>query len=117
MKERAHARLAIAGESALVDVEIVLREAAEHDLLDARKRRKCRMNRRHGDGGSELDRIAIDARADARKCERSNPVTRGELQRAPVTRCEQLWLSFCAAMPHRPDGMDHVLGRQAITPR
>src|SRR5213078_2127353 len=90
------------------------REAAEHDLLDRRRRCKRRSNGGNGDRRGKVDRIAVDARADAGKGERRNPMLRGELERAPVARREKLRLAFRSAPPNGSDGVDHKSRRQAV---
>ena len=38
----------------------------------------------------------------------------GNPQRVAVAGSQQLWLALFAAMPHRADGVDHKLCRQAV---
>ncbi len=72
-------------QGAFVDPQVVRREAAEDDLLNRRKLPHRRMNRGHRNRGCELDRVAVDAGADARKGERAEFFLGGEQQGTSIT--------------------------------
>ena len=63
-------------------------------------------------GRGELDGIAVDAGADGRERDGSEPVRRRELEAAPVARGEKRRLTCAAAAPARPRRMDHRTRRE-----
>ena len=68
-------------------------------------RAECDLGRRPG-------RIAVDARRDRRERDRAATELHGDLERAAVTRGQERGLARVAALPDRPDGMDHVSRRE-----
>ena len=68
----------------------------------------------HCDLGGQRDREGVDPAADRREGDRPRPGFHGELQRAAITRGQQLRLAVLAAVPHRADGVDHVARRQVV---
>ena len=53
----------------------------------------------------------------AGKCDRSKPMRGGKIERRAIAGRQQLLLALAAAAPHRPDRVDHMLGRQPIAAR
>src|SRR6266550_4183243 len=87
--------------------------SAEEDEADELDRCGLRLpRRRHGDGGGELDRIAVDARRDRRKRDTRASELRGQLQRPAVARRQKLGLAGFASTPDRADCVDHVAREQ-----
>src|SRR5206468_4758838 len=83
--------------------------SAEEDEADGLDRCAMRVpGRRNGDGGSELDRIAVDARRDGRKRDTPASELRGQLERAAVARRQKLGLAGFASAPDRADCVDDV---------
>jgi len=64
------------------------------------------------DLGGRLDRIAVDAGRDGRKRDGAAVELGGNLERAPVTRGQELGLALVAAAPDRADRVDHVARRE-----
>jgi hypothetical protein len=62
-----------------------------------------------------LGRKAVDARRDGGKRNRSQIVSLAQRQRAAVARRQRLILAGVPAVPHGPDGMQHMLCRQPVT--
>src|SRR5262245_27859563 len=77
-------------EDALVHLEIGRRETAESDFPDGRMLLPRVAHRPDGDRRRQLDRVAVDAGADARERERREAVRGRDLDAAPVARREQL---------------------------
>jgi hypothetical protein len=89
-------------------------EAREDHALDARVRQRvdhC------GDGDMHriIRRVVVDAAADRRKRNAFEVRVLRQVERAPVARREQFRLAVPAAVPYRPDRVNHVLGRQLVT--
>lgn len=68
------------------------------------------------DAGRAIGGEAIDAGGDGRKGDRRQRVGLTEFERAAIAGGEQPILAGVAAVPDRPDGVNHVSGRQPIAP-
>ena len=68
----------------------------------------------HGNCGRLFDGVAVHATADRRKGNTVNIIFISQLHAALVTAFEQVGLFFVAAVPHRPDRVDHVFRRQPV---
>lgn len=92
-------------------------EAAEHDALQT-----CRgvQPGGHGTDGNTrgaVGRESVDAGRNGRKRNRPDPMGGGEFERNAVARGQQPVAFLRAAFaPHRPDRMDDVARRQAVSP-
>ena len=73
-------------------------------------------NGRHGNLRGQLDRIAVDPRADAWEGQRGETVLAGELDVAAIARGEKLGLALAAATPDRADRVNDVSRGEAIAP-
>src|SRR5262249_42119854 len=104
-------------EGPLVDAEIAGREAAEDDFFHRWMIRDRGADGRHGDLRGQLDRIAVDAGADAREGQRGEAVLGGELDGGAIARGEEVGLTLAAATPDRADRVNHVSRGEAIASR
>jgi hypothetical protein len=91
-------------------------KAAEHHPRDVRRR-----SQRFGNGGNRdacrtIGGEAIDAGGDCREGHRRQRVGLTQFERAAIAGGQQSILAGVAAMPDRPDGMDHMPGRQPVSP-
>lgn len=94
------------------------REATEHDAIDAA--RCCRQfggNRAHGDARRAIGRKSIVTGGDRGKRDRVQPIRGGKIERGAVAGCQQFILARAAAVPYRPNGMDHMLRKQPVATR
>src|SRR5919201_3108283 len=66
------------------------------------------------DRGRVLEREAVDAGADRREGDRPDAALARDRERVPVAARQQLRLALAAAVPDRPDGVDHPGGRQPV---
>ncbi len=84
-------------------------EAAQHHARDAaRLARQLRHDRADSDPRGAIGRKTVDAGRDRRESNAGEPVSRGNLQRAPVAGGEQRILIVFAIVPDRPDRMNDV---------
>src|SRR6185312_175656 len=67
--------------------------------------------------GSAVSRKAIDAGRDGGKGNRGEIMVAAKPDRGGIAGGKQRVLAMSAAIPHRPDSMDHIFGRQAISTR
>src|SRR5207249_11252989 len=79
--------------------------------------RQLRAHRLDRDLGRRLDRVAICPRADRRERDRLDAVLVRELETVDVAAAQQLGLVPLPAAPHGAYRVDHVLGRQPVSPR
>src|SRR5262249_55995838 len=71
--------------------------------------------RRNRDARGAIGRKAVDAGRDRRKSHRSKVMLAAKLNRAAIAGGEQIVFVEAATVPHRPDGVDHVLRRKPIS--
>lgn len=88
---------------------------AEDHFLQRAWRAQEIAHRRDRDHRRLFRRIAVDAGADAGERDAGEALRGGEGQALAVARGQQFRLVLRAALPHRPDGMDHELGGQVVT--
>ena len=89
-------------------------EGHEADFLDREHGCQAILDRGHGEAGRGLERVAVDAGADAGKGDRPDAVGDRELEGIPIAGSEQRRLALAAAVPDRAHGVDHVTGRQSV---
>ena len=97
-----------AAELLAVDREVLVGEEDERNPFDSGMAFELCTDRSECDLGGRLGRIAEDARRDRRERDRAATELGGDLERPAVTRSQKLGLVRSAALPDRPDGMDHV---------
>jgi len=91
------------------------REAAINDLRDAARRRgKFGGDGPDGNARGAIRREAVNTGRDSRESDRGEPMLGGKFERRAIAGCQQLLFVVAAAASHRPDGVDHMLGRQPI---
>src|ERR1700704_6281364 len=87
-------------ENAFEDRKIVRREAAKNDLTDGCQLAGRRQNRGYRDPCRKVDRVAIDAGADARESEREKFIFCRQFQAAPIARGQEFCLATRASSPN-----------------
>jgi hypothetical protein len=96
----------------------VLRKAAEDNTPNpARRSGEFAGNGSDGDARGQIRRKTIDASRDGWKRKRHQTMTRAEINRGAIARRQQFVLAMIAAVPHRPDSVDHMLRRKPIGAR
>lgn len=98
----------------LVDSQVVGREAAEDNILNLRRILQRGQDCIDCNAGGKLDWIAIDARADTRESQRNCTCRTGQLDGAPIARCQEFWLSIAASTPDRTHRVNDVLGLESV---
>ena len=98
-------------ELSAVGVEGIVVEARENDFLDEHVLHDKLRAFTYRDNDRLLERITVDAATDRRKSDGPDIVLEREPEAGPVTRGEQLGFAALAAVPHRSDGVNHVLRR------
>jgi len=98
----------------LVDLQVARRKAAEDDFVNAGKTLQCRADCGDGYLGRKIDRVAIDACADAGECQRRNAVRARKFHGAAIARCQQFRLAVHATAPDWANGVNDVLGGQPV---
>ena len=97
---------------------------AMHGLcIDCHKEKEAELGRPHhhecatchvdGDPAGVVDGITVGPAADRRKGDRSGPLFDRQLQARAITGGEQFRLVAIAAVPDRPDRVNHIAGRQS----
>lgn len=89
-------------------------EAAEHHARDIGRGGQRLGNGGNRDPGRAIGGKAIDAGGNGRKGYGRQRVGLTQLERAAIAGSEQLILACVAAVPGRPDGMNHMPGRQPV---
>lgn len=98
----------------LVLQQVFWGKAAEDHLCDRRMLRKAFLDSADRDVCSQMDWVAIYACADAGKSDRDHrPLLRQRDAPAIAVR-KQCGFATFSALPHRPYGVDDVVGRKAI---
>jgi hypothetical protein len=92
----------------------VLGEAAEDDVCDGRRGRQRVDHCRHGNPRGAIGGKTVDAGRNGGKGNRCEAVYLAQLQRAAITGSQRIILAFTATVPHRSNGMNHMLRRQTI---
>src|SRR5262249_49584259 len=93
----------------------IRRKAAEDDAREAaRSMGDLRRHGADGDAGRALRRKTIDAGRDGGKRDRAQALRGCERERRAITGREQVVLALAATAPHRSDGVDDVLGFEAV---
>ena len=89
-------------------------KAAEHHARHDRRCGQCFGNGGNRDTGRAIGGEAIDAGGNGREGYRRQRVGLAKFERAAITGSELLILAGAAAVPDRPDRMNHVPGRQPV---
>jgi len=89
-------------------------EAAERNSCYLRRRSQRIDNGTDRNTGGTVGRKAIDAGRNRWKGDRGEPVLLAELDRAAIAGGKQIILTKRAAIPHRPNRVDHVSGGEPI---
>lgn len=98
----------------LVDSQITRPEAKEDNLLQGSYALDEVHDLTDGDPRRKVDRVSVDARADARKGNALDTLRRGNRQGTPVAGRQQGRLPLCAAAPDRPNRLDDERRRQPV---
>ena len=93
------------------------RETAKHHAGQIWRCRQRIGNGGNRDASRAVGGKAIDAGGNGWKCHGRQRVGLTEFERAAVAGGEQLIFAIVAAMPDRPDGVDHMPRRQPVTQR
>lgn len=91
-------------------------KAAEHDALDRRRRGQRTDRGRDGDPRRAIGWETVNAGGNGRKGNRGKTMGLAQFDRAGVAGCQRLIFVLASAVPHRPDGMNHMPRRQTVTP-
>jgi hypothetical protein len=94
----------------------MLRKAAEYDAVDIRCRGQRFDGRSYGNTGRTVGGKSIDAGGNRRKGNGGKAVLLAQFDGTSVTRRQRLVDSGASPVPNRPDGMNDMARRQAITP-
>src|SRR5450432_2896627 len=106
---------AVSSQRALVRAKHVVTETGEHHLVNGIVAAEEAADFADRDFRRRIDRIAVYAAADRRKCDGAHSVLDSEREALPVTRCEQFGLVLRSAAPHRPDRMNHEFRGQPVS--
>ena len=90
-------------------------EAAENDACHYRRCFQGFDDGRNRDVGSASGWKSIDAGGNGGKGYRRQRVGLTQLEGAAIARRQQLILAGAAAVPYRPDGVNHIPGRQPVS--
>ena len=102
-------------EQAAIDFKVASGKTAEDDFFEGGGLRIDEFtDGAHSDRSRCLQRISISPGADRRESDAPKIVFTGNLQRAPVTGCQQFRLSTVSTAPHRTDGVNHMSSRQVV---
>jgi hypothetical protein len=88
--------------------------AKDHAGYATRRRRQFRDDRADGNSCRLIGREAINSGRDRRKCDALKPMGCSEIERGPIAGRKQTLFPLPTAIPHRPDGVDHVFGWKPI---
>ena len=91
------------------------REAAEYHARHIWRCDQCFCNGGNRDAGRTIGGEAIDTGGDGGKGDRGKSMLPAKLDRAAIAGSEQIILALTAAVPDRPDRVDHMPGRQPVT--
>src|SRR4051794_16391899 len=108
------ARAAEGGEHFFVQLGAIAREAAEDNPTHCGRRGERVDCGRNGDAGCSVGGKAIDAGGNGGKGDRGEVVRLAKFDCASITGRKRRILALIAAVPYRPDGMDHVFRLQPI---
>lgn len=101
-------------QSRFMQARAVRGKAAEHHARHIGPRSQCFGDGGNRDAGRTIGREAIDAGGNSRKGYRRQRVGLAQFERAAIAGSEQSILAGVAAVPDRPDGMNHMPGRQTV---
>jgi len=93
-----------------------LGEATEHDVLQRRLGLDRLERGSDGNAGRTVGGKTIDPGGDGGECDGGERVLMAKRDRPGIAGREQLRLAVITALPDRPDGVDHMSGRQPISP-
>src|SRR5215831_5031784 len=100
----------------LMEPRAILRKATEDDPGGRWRRRQHFGDGFHRNPGGAIGGETIDSGRDGGKSDRHQLMLLAKLQRTAIAGRKQILLAELAAIPHRPNGVDHVFRRKPISP-
>lgn len=91
-------------------------KAAENDFFERRVLRDELPDRGNCNSGCSFFRVSVNAGADTGKRDRLEVVFCCQLKASSIAGSQKFRLAAFAAVPDRADGVNHMPGRQPVTP-